>query len=152
MGFPLCLRQIHLSRVFERMGVSPVATGDQRLCLWKPRAFEKARPKLTDLVRRVTQIWLPPGGSWILRSKRLREHALLKVSTLFPRNLYPRCTQAPSVIFLRKCHLPLGGRLYFGLPPGGRSPQCGETSAKLTEGTACPRSRVAGGGARVTKG
>ena len=51
VGFPLCLRQIHLSRVLERMGVSPVATGDQRLCLWKPRAFEKARPKLTDLVR-----------------------------------------------------------------------------------------------------
>ena len=53
VGFPLCLRQIHLSRVCERMGVSPVATGDLGRCPKNLRAFEKARPQLTDLVRRV---------------------------------------------------------------------------------------------------
>ena len=25
-----------------RLGISPAATGDQRLCLWKPRFFEKS--------------------------------------------------------------------------------------------------------------
>ena len=39
----------------ERIGVSPVATGAQRRRLWKPRAFEKARPKLslTGAVREI---------------------------------------------------------------------------------------------------
>ena len=36
-------------RPLRRAGISPRARGDQRLCLWKPRAFEKARPKLLSL-------------------------------------------------------------------------------------------------------
>ena len=33
-------------RAVRGAGISPVATGDQRLCLWKPRFFEKNRVKL----------------------------------------------------------------------------------------------------------
>jgi hypothetical protein len=33
-------------QALERWGISPVATGDQRLCLWTPRTFEKVRSKL----------------------------------------------------------------------------------------------------------
>ena len=33
-------------RPLRRAGVSPRARGDQRLCLWKPRFFEKNRVKL----------------------------------------------------------------------------------------------------------
>ena len=55
VGFPLCLRQIHLSRVFERMGVSLSAESDLGLCPKNLRAFEKARPKLslTGAVREI---------------------------------------------------------------------------------------------------
>ena len=31
---------------YGRLGISPAAAGDQRLCLWKPRFFEKNRVKL----------------------------------------------------------------------------------------------------------
>ena len=37
---------------FARWGVSLTAVSDQRLCLWTPRAFEKARSKLLFRLRR----------------------------------------------------------------------------------------------------
>jgi len=47
---------------------------------------------------------------------RLKELACTKVSHSFCGELYALIPQAPSVIFLRKCHLPPGGRLIMFCP------------------------------------
>ena len=51
-GFPLAsfARQFPSPALCERMGVSLSAESDLGLCPKNLRAFEKARPKLTDLV------------------------------------------------------------------------------------------------------
>ena len=93
MGFPLCLRQIHLFRVFERMRVSPVATGDLGLCPKNLRAFEKARPKLS-LTGAVRDVNMVPSGRELDFAKQKTEGArVTKDLVLFFQEIYTRATR-----------------------------------------------------------
>ena len=82
------------------MGVSPVATGDQRLCLWKPRAFEKARPKLS-LTGAVRDANMAPSGRELDFAKQKTEGArVTKDLALFFQEIYTRTARRllPSLL------------------------------------------------------